>query len=183
MEQVFSRRSFLKASLLFGGAALATAGATRFLPRHHHGKLLSLNGYLADILYALAEVTLPGNGMPTAEEAGVIQRTDEEITFVSEQIRSDLKAALYFVEVSPLTGGYFGRFSRLTPSERLAFLRAGETGSSDLLRSAISNLRMVILLVYYGHKSTWKKIGYDGPFAGFPEKLSEQRVLYAKETA
>jgi len=182
MEQTFSRRSFLKYGLIAGGAALALTGVSRFFPRKRYGKLLTLNAYQADILDAFAQSTLPGSHMPGAEEAQVIRRVDEELTFVSDQIRSDFLAALYLVEFSPIGSGHLSRLSRLDEATRVHFLRAAADTSSDLLRAAVSNIRMVILLVYYGHESTWKKIGYDGPYGHFPEKLSEQRYYYAKNT-
>ncbi|HMY11950.1 MAG TPA: hypothetical protein PKC74_10010, partial [Turneriella sp.] len=113
----------------------------------------------------------------------IVRRLDEELTFVAEQIRSDFLAALYLVEFSPAAYGFFGRMSRLTREKRLAFLQKAGGSGSDLVRAAISNIRMLVMLCYYGHPASWKRIGYDGPFGGFPEKLSEQRRHYREQVA
>ena len=178
-ERTFSRRQFLKYALLGGGSLLAAGAISRFWPRKSFGKLVTLNSYLADALDSFAEVTLPqGVGMPDASTAQVVRRLDEELTFVAEGIRSDFIAAIYLVEFSPAAYGFFGRMSRLDPARRVEFLKRAGGEGSDLVRAAVSNIRMLILLCYYGHSSTWKKIGYDGPYGGLPEKLSEQRKHY-----
>lgn len=178
-ERTFSRRSFLKYALLGGGSLLAVGAISRFWPRKSFGKLVTLNAYLADVLDSFAEVTLPqGAGMPDANTALVVRRLDEELTFVADAISSDFIAAIYLIEFYPAAYGYFGRMSRLDPAKRVEFLKRAGGEGSDLVRAAVSNIRMLILLCYYGHASTWKKIGYDGPFAGLPEKLSEQRKHY-----
>ena len=133
----------------------------------------------ARVLEGQFKVTLPqGAGMPDANTAEVVRRLDEELTFVADAISSDFIAAIYLIEFSPAAYGYFGRMSRLEPANRVEFLKRAGGEGSDLVRAAVSNIRMLILLCYYGHASTWKKIGYDGPFAGLPEKLSEQRKHY-----
>lgn len=182
-QQAFSRRRFLKLAFIGGGSVLAAGALVRFWPRKAHGRLLALNGYLADVVEAFAEVTLPQNGMPDATATQVVRRLDEELTFVAEQIRSDFVAALYLVEFSPAAYGYFGRMSRLTPEKRLAFLQKAGGPGSDLVRAAVSNIRMLVMFCYYGHPATWKRIGYDGPFGGLPEKLSEQRLYYRAQVA
>jgi hypothetical protein len=182
-QQAFSRRRFLKLALLGGGGLLAAGALFRFWPRKNHGRLLTLNNYLADVIEAFAEVTLPPAGMPDATTAQVVRRLDEELTFVSEQISSDFIAALYLIEFSPAAYGFFGRMSRLPREKRLAFLQKAGGAGSDLVRAAVANIRMLILYCYYGHPSTWKRIGYDGPFGGFPEKLSEQRRYYREQVA
>ncbi|HNJ67006.1 MAG TPA: hypothetical protein PKW28_13995, partial [Turneriella sp.] len=182
-QQAFSRRRFLKLALLGGGSLFAAGALWRFWPRKTHGRLLSLNSYLADVVEAFAGVTLPQNGMPDATAMQIVRRLDEELTFVAEQIRSDFLAALYLVEFSPAAYGFFGRMSRLTREKRLAFLQKAGGSGSDLVRAAISNIRMLVMLCYYGHPASWKRIGYDGPFGGFPEKLSEQRRFYREQVA
>lgn len=182
-QQTFSRRSFLKYALLGGGSLLAVGALVRFWPRKSFGKLVTLNDYLGDALEAFAEVTLPREpGMPDATTAQVIRRLDEELTFVAPQISSDFIAAIYLIEFSPAAYGFFGRMSRLEPAKRIAYLKRAGGEGSDLVRAAVSNIRMLILLSYYGHASAWPKIGYDGPYGALPEKLSEQRLHYRKLT-
>ena len=183
MQEAFSRRRFLKLAFIGGGSVLAAGALVRFWPRKAHGRLLALNSYVADVVEAFAEVTLPQNGMPDATATQIVRRLDEELTFVAEQIRSDFVAALYLVEFSPAAYGFFGRMSRLAPEKRRAFLQKAGGSGSDLVRAAVSNIRMLVMLCYYGHPASWKRIGYDGPFGGFPEKLSEQRQYYRAQVA
>lgn len=182
-QQAFSRRRFLKLAFIGGGSLFAAGALFRFWPRKSHDHLVTLNSYLADVVEAFAGVTLPQNGMPDATATQIVRRLDEELTFVAEQIRSDFLAALYLVEFSPAAYGFFGRMSRLTREKRLAFLQKAGGSGSDLVRAAISNIRMLVMLCYYGHPASWKRIGYDGPFGGFPEKLSEQRQFYREQVA
>ncbi|MFN8353342.1 MAG: hypothetical protein U0Y10_02765 [Spirosomataceae bacterium] len=184
-QPAFARRKFLKYSLLgLGGVVgIGTIGAGIFLSnsfRNNYGKLLVLDGHLADIAHAFAEAALPqGNGFPSIKEATVVQRMDEELFFIDPNIQSDFKAVLYLVEAMPLLEGRFSRFSRLSREQRIAFLEQMQATTNDLYRVAIANARMVVRLMYYGHPSTWKAIGYDGPFGNIPEVLSEQRRYYA----
>ena len=184
-KPVFARRKFLKYSLLSLGSLVGAGalGAGVFVSnryRDKYGKLLVLDGHLADIVHAFAEAALPlGTGFPSIEEAQVVNRMDEEFFFIDPAIQSDFKAVLYLVEAMPIAEGYFSRFSRLAREKRIEFLEQMQSTDNDLYRVAIANARMVVRLMYYGHPSTWKAIGYDGPFANVPEVRSEQRKYYA----
>lgn len=184
--QFFAKRGFLKLSLLgIGGVAAAAAGGVGYLTLTHryrtrYGKLLSLDGHLADIVHALAEASVPSRpGFPSVEEAEVVTRLDEEMFFASDGIGSDLRTAFYLVEMLPLAKGHMSRFSRLSVAERRAFLTAARETTDDTLRAVLFNLPAMLRLYYYGHPASWKAIGYDGPFMNLPEKRSEQRLLYA----
>lgn len=183
----FARRNFLKFTLLgLGGTVAAAAGGVGYLTmtnrfRSRYGALLVLDGHLADVVHALAEACVPtAAGFPAVEQAEVVKRVDEELFFVSDGISGDLKAALYLVEMLPMTYGHFSRFSRLSVAERREFLTRASGTSDDTVRAVIANLSGMMRWYYFGHPSTWNAIGYDGPFMNLPEKRSEQRVLYAK---
>lgn len=189
-KSVFERRKFLKYSLLgIGGVLGASAlGTGIFLSNKYsekYGKLLVFDGHLTDILHAFAEVAVPPAkmGFPSAEEAEVVKRMDEEFFFSNEHIQSDFKAILYLIEAMPIANGYFSRFSRLTKEQQLEFLEKMQNTENDLYRVAIANARMTVRMMYYGHPSTWKAIGYDGPHGGVPEVISEQRLYYKKLTS
>lgn len=183
----FARRRFLKMTLLgVGGIAAVAAGGVGYLTMTHryqerYGRLLSLDGHLADIVHALAEASVPDRpGFPGVEEAEVVTRLDEEMYFVSDGIGSDLKTAFYLIEMLPLLKGYMSRFSRLPLAERRRFLaEAGDT-TDDTVRAVVFNLPATMRMYYYGHPSSWRAIGYDGPFMNLPEKRSEQRLRYAE---
>jgi hypothetical protein len=184
-KPVFARRKFLKNTLIGLGtvAGLSAVGVGVFNTNQFadkYGKLLVLDGHLADIVHAFAEAAMPiGNGFPSIEETQVVKRMDEELFFINENIQSDFKAVLYLVELLPFSYGKMSRFSRLSRAERIALLEETTNTDNDLTRVAVANIRMVVRLMYYGHPSTWKAIGYDGPFGNIPEVVSEQRKYYA----
>ena len=183
------RRQFLKLGLISGGAVAATlngcgkifegapesrALATRF------GTLLVLSEDEAGVMHSFAETAIPSSaGFPTAIEAEVVQRLDEELYFISDYIVEDLKTVLNALEWMPIFYGYFSRFSKLSAEKRLRFLNGTKDTSSDTVRAVIHNCRMICFNLYYGHESTWAAIGYDGPFAGVPEIIGVQRKYYA----
>ena len=183
----FAKRRFLKTALLgIGGTVAVAAGGVGYLTltnryRQRYGKLLVLDGHLADIVHALAEASIPHAPLfPSVEEAEIVTRFDEELFFVSDGISSDLKTAFYLLELLPLGKGYLSRFSRLSLQERRKFLSDACDTTDDTIRAVIYNLPATMRWYYYGHPATWKAIGYDGPFMSLPEKRSEQRMLYAE---
>jgi hypothetical protein len=185
---LFTKRRFLKFSLLgIGGAVATAAGVGAYITqtnqfRTRYGKLLVLDGHLADIAHTMAEASVPTGrpGFPTIEQAEVVKRLDEELYFASDSIGGDLKAAFYLLEMLPMAYGHASRFSRLTLAERKALLLEATDTKDDTVRAVIANLSATMRWYYYGHPSTWKVIGYDGPFMNLPEQKSEQRVLYAR---
>lgn len=183
----FAKRRFLKIALLgVGSTVVAAAGGVGYLTltnrfRSRYGTLLVLDGHLADVVHALAEACVPtATGFPTVEQAEVVTRLDEELYFVSEGISGDLKAALYLLEMLPMTYGHLSRLSRLSVDERRELLTRASGTKDDTVRAVIANLSGLMRWYYFGHPSTWNAIGYDGPFMNLPEKRSEQRVLYAR---
>ncbi|XDD54311.1 hypothetical protein AB3N62_00425 [Leptospira sp. WS4.C2] len=129
---------------------------------------------------AFAEVVLPITepGMPSLEEANVMRRLDEELYFVSEEIQEDFHSAVMVMEYLPLLYGQFAFFSNLSLEKREELLLELAETDSDILRAVVGNLKLLVCLVYYGHKSTWNSISYPGPFANPPEKWSEARIHY-----
>jgi hypothetical protein len=187
---MFSKRRFLKFTLLgIGGTLAAAAGLGAYITqtnqyRTRYGTLLRLDGHLADIAHTLAQASVPTGrlGFPTIEEAEVVNRLDEELFFVNEKIYNDFKAALYLLEMLPMSYLHASRFSRLSLNERKKFLTEAIHTKDDTVRAVIANLSATMRWYYYGHPSTWKVIGYDGPFMNLPEQKSEQRLLYTKLT-
>jgi len=175
------RRRFLQLLLMGGGGFLLIKTMPGGWPKE---KFLCLSAWNLDPLRALARVVLPEeiSGMPTPEAADVFKRLDEELFFCEKQIRSDFRDALTLAEWYPFLLGKYSRLSRMNTASATEVVNIGLHSSNDLVRAAFSNLRMVIILLYYGHPSTWEKIGYDGPFAAMPEKWSEQRSYYKTRT-
>ncbi|XDD46590.1 hypothetical protein AB3N60_00425 [Leptospira sp. WS39.C2] len=131
-------------------------------------------------LTSFSEVVLPIQepGMPNLEEASVMRRLDEELTFVSDEIQEDFHSAVMVLEYLPFFYGRFRCFSNMERDNRISFLETVAETDSDVVRAVIGNLKLLVCLVYYGHKSTWDSISYPGPFANPPEKWSEARLHY-----
>ncbi|MCW7491636.1 hypothetical protein ND861_03110 [Leptospira sp. 2 VSF19] len=129
---------------------------------------------------AFSEVVLPvtEKGMPSLEEANVMRRLDEELYFVSEEIQEDFHSAVMVLEYLPIFYGHFSFFSNLSREKREELLSLWAETDSDIVRAVVGNLKLLVCLVYYGHKSTWEQISYPGPFANPPEKWSEARIHY-----
>lgn len=134
----------------------------------------------AAVLAAVAQAALPsGNGFPSIEQAQVLDRLDEEVYFVSADVRADIRTALDVLEYLPLVLGYASRFSELDSKRRTAVLRAGSGSRFEVLRAVCSSLRLMVQWMYFGHPATWKRIGYEGPFAGIEPQMSEQRIHFS----
>ncbi|TGL86516.1 hypothetical protein EHQ68_14485 [Leptospira congkakensis] len=129
---------------------------------------------------AFSEVVLPISepGMPNLEEADVMRRLDEELYFVSEEIQEDFHSAVMVLEYLPIFYGHFSFFSNLSREKREELLFLWAETDSDIVRAVVGNLKLLVCLVYYGHKLTWAPIAYPGPFANPPEKWSEARIHY-----
>jgi|JI10StandDraft_1071094.scaffolds.fasta_scaffold93871_3 hypothetical protein len=127
-----------------------------------------------------AEVILPErtDKMPSVEEAEVIRRLDEEFSFVSPDIQEEFHSAILVLNVLPFFYNHWTYFENLSFQTRKKFLEQVSQTESDIVRAVIGNLKLVTFLAYYGHKSTWNQIGYDGPFGNPPEKWSETRIYY-----
>ncbi len=135
-----------------------------------------------EIMQVWSDSVLPvqEKGMPSADEAEVVRRLDEEFYFVSEEIQEEFHLAITALQYSPFFYGYFSRFSKMHRDDRIRFLKQTESTDSDTMRAVVGNLKLVTFLAYYGHKSTWQEIGFDGPFANPSEKWSESRIYYKK---
>lgn len=146
------------------------------------GTLLTFSEEQANTLFAFSEACLALE--PDAiVDARVVPRLDEEFYFVSAFIRSDFKLALNVMEYLPIVYGSFSRFSKMTTAHSESFLEKFSHTSSDTVRAVIHNLRMAVMLAFYGHESSWSAIHYEGAFSNTPAQLSLQRQHYQDRTA
>ncbi|EMJ61418.1 MULTISPECIES: hypothetical protein [Leptospira] len=169
----------------FGLGGLLSIGVGTFFFRRSKNQSLPKTLFFSisevEFLSAYSQTLLPQeSGFPDIEKAEVIRRLDEEFFFVSPDVSDDFRSLILILEYLPLVKGYWGRFSRLNEEDRKNFLLSQETTESDTIRAALTNLKLPIYLVYYGHESSFKAISYDGPFGNPPEKLSESRIYYKK---
>jgi hypothetical protein len=131
-------------------------------------------------LEALIAAVVPTTaGFPSAADAEVLDRFDEETYFVSAEVRDDIRTAVDALEYLPLLYGHFARFSHLARDARQHVLAAATQSRFAVPRAVAGSLRMMVHLFYYGHRTTWPATGFDGPFARVEPILSEQRLHFA----
>ena len=181
-----SRRRLLGLTL---GVGAATIGGAYLFSSAKQGasteigqmRLMTLDAAAASTLHAAAQVVLPsGDGFPSIADAKTIERIDEEIYFVSPEVREDVKTAIKVLEYLPFMYGYFSRFSALDMTTRKVVLEKAFKSQFEVPRAVSASLRLIVQLFYFGSSATWARIGYDGPFAKLPPQMSEQRVYFAK---
>ncbi|AOP34268.1 hypothetical protein A0128_10660 [Leptospira tipperaryensis] len=171
-----SRKKFILTAVL-SAVLVGTVGYV--LKTAQRTTRLFFSRFTEETLAWFARAVLPNeDGFPDIEQAEVVSRLDEELFFVDSSISGDFDTAIWILEFLPIRFGYWSRFSKLNREEAREFLNLALRSETELVRNIVSNVRMVVMLVYYGHKSTWNQIGYDGPFGNFPEKLSESRIYY-----
>ncbi len=178
------RRRFLRLLLQTGTAAAVLPLAACSGDAPQPTRLLVLSGAQAVTLAALAQAVVPSQkGFPTAAQAQVVQRMDEELWLSDVSIQDDMRAALTVMEWLPLAYGYFSRFSRLGVAQQQAMVHTAMASRMDIVRAVGTNLKLVSHFMYFGHPCTWAAIGYDGPFQKLPPIQSEQRKAYAIRVA
>jgi hypothetical protein len=188
LDKPLPRRRFLKLGVLGGSTLIAASqiGCTKkdtSVDAIKHEKLLVLDHKDASIIVAIAQAILPSeNTFPSAGQAVLVERIDEELFFVSQSIQDDFKLALSVVNTMPVLYGYFSFYTNLSKSDRLLCFQELQHTRFDSIRAASNAARMIINLVYFSHPSTWDLIGYDGAFAKIPEQMSEQRNYYKQLT-
>ena len=169
------RRSFLRALGGLGPAlgAAATVGASGCGPGCGSP---GTGGFFDErerrIVQAVAE-TLVGadpadpEGLPSVQDAGVVDFLDDLVPRLSEEIQDKLPWLLWGVEhgtrVFSLT---LAPFSELSPAAREAYLLGWSRSRIALRRLGFRALKNLVMLAYYTHESTWPAIGYEGPWVG-----------------
>ena len=179
----FMRRlAALGSTVLVGGAAVPLVGCGK--ENGTGARLLVLSAAQAVTLAACADAIVPHQaGFPSVAEAQIVTRLDEELWFSDSSIQDDLCTALALFEWLPLGYGYFGRFSTLSMDARQRLLQQMMGSGIETVRAIAGNFRLLIMLFYFGHRSSWAAIGYDGTFQKLPPRLSEQRQRYAAAVA
>jgi hypothetical protein len=164
-----SRRRFLKASLVAGGALLGAGGGGLLLLRGRApevGGLQFLDAHEYQTLKSLVEIMFPRtDAIPIDAESMDLPRAfDEFLTGEPQHNVKDLKKALVLIEFGPLV---FDRrvstFSRLDRESRLAHWNAWATSDSLLRRQVSVAMRKFFNLVFFDHEAVWPFIGYPGP--------------------
>lgn len=166
---VLSRRRWLRFALGAGGAIVAGAGGAWLWVRGDAPDVEGLaivDAHEHRTLAKLVEVAFPARGpIPVDVAALDLPRAfDAFLAGEPEDRASDLKRALFLIEIGPLV--YERRattFSRLGARERERHWRAW-LASDDLLRRQIAGaFQKVLSLMFYDRPEVWPHIGYGGP--------------------
>ncbi len=164
-----SRRRFLKAGLVAGGAILGVGGGGLLVLRGRAPEvegLLVLDAHEYRTLQSLVEVMLPKTDAIPVDAApmDLPRAFDRFLADEPEQNVKDLQKALVLIEFGPLVFDKKATtFSRLDPAERSAHWDAWAVSDSLLRRQVSLAMRKFFNLVYFDHEEVWPFIGYPGP--------------------
>jgi hypothetical protein len=172
VDPYIDRRGFLRVSA--GGAtaivlaSLLPAGCARDYPYADDDgtELKSLTDKQYAVARAAAEALLVG--VPVSA-AVVAARIDQELAWVGEPIRTDMKTVLTLMEHATPLGGRMRRFTSLTPEQRLAYLHGWRHSRFQLRRAAYQALKGFVYYMAYIDPATRPLTGFTGPW---PERIS-----------
>lgn len=168
--------------LIAAGAAVATVGviAARTRGYHHYPAWNGavLQAWEAEVLRAVAEAVLPPAPLTAAQLDALPQRVDAFLTAMTPESRLEVHALFGLIEQATAIDGDLSRFTRLTPEDRLSFLRRLE--SLGALPSVASRgIRDMAMLAYYQDPVTWAALGYGGPLVSGERAPSPYDALSA----
>lgn len=164
-----SRRKFLQASLVAGGALLGIGGAGLLALRGRAPVvegLLVLDPHEYQTVKSLVEVMFPRTeAIPVDVEPMELPRAfDAFLAGEPPHNVKDLRSALVLIEFGPLI--FDARpttFTRLDPEARLAHWNSWATSDVLLRRQVSIAMRKFFNLVFFDHEAVWPYIGYPGP--------------------
>jgi hypothetical protein len=169
------RRGFLKkglaggALLVLGGSAGIALRSTRVgTPPRAPLKLLSPAQHA--VLAAVAARVVPGEGAPagwpTAEAVDCAGKIDGLLALAHPEVGTEFKQLLGLFE-NGLTGLVtrtgWSPFTRLSPAEQDARLRAWGTSRLKILRSGYEALVRLVHATYFSSPEVYPLVGYPGP--------------------
>ena len=165
------RRGFLRTAtggtVAIAVAALLPAGCAADYPQAEEdgNTLKSLSAKEYAVIRAAAEALLVG--VPV-HAAVVAQRIDQELAWVGEPIRGDMKTVLKLIEHATPLSGRFRRFSALNIEQRLAYLETWKHSRIQLRRAAHQAIKGSVYYFAYIDPATRPLTGFQGPW---PERL------------
>lgn len=164
-----SRRRFLKASLVAGGAILGVGGAGLFAlrgPAPQVQGLQVLDAHEYRTLQSLVAVMLPKTtAIPIEASPMDLPRAfDGFLADEPEHNVKDLQKALVLIELGPLVfDKKVTTFSRLGIDERTEHWNSWAVSDNLLRRQVSIAMRKFFNLVYFDAEQVWPHIGYPGP--------------------
>jgi hypothetical protein len=165
------RRGFLRTAT--GGAAAITiasilpAGCARDYPQstRDNADLKALTPKEYAVAHAAAEALLVG--VPVSATT-VAKRIDQELAWVGEPIRTDMKTVLSLTEHLTPLGGSVKRFTAMRPDQRLAYLQTWRDSRLQLRRAAYQALKGFVYYFAYIDDATRTITRFPGPW---PERV------------
>jgi hypothetical protein len=164
-----SRRKFLKAGLVAGGALLGVGGGGLLILRGSAPKvdgLQVLDAHEYQTVKSLVEIMFPRtDAIPIDVEPMDLPRAfDEFLMGEPKHNVKDLKKALVLIEFGPLVFDHrISTFSRLDPEARMAHWKGWATSDSLVRRQVSVAMRKFFNLVFFDREAVWPFIGYPGP--------------------
>jgi hypothetical protein len=162
-----TRRGFLRTTA-GGGVAVAIAaalpaGCARTYPQagRDNADLKALTPKEYAVARAAAEALLVG--VPVSATT-VAKRIDQEVAWVGEPIRTDMKTVLGLMEHLTPLAGRVKRFTELEPKQRLAYLYTWRDSSLQLRRAAYQALKGFVYYFAYIDDATRGLTGFTGPW-------------------
>lgn len=173
-----SRRRFLKASLVAGGAILGVGGGALVVLRGSAPSvdgLRVLDAHEYRTLQSLVEVVLPKTDAIPVDAApmDLPRAFDDFLANEPKQGVKDLQKALLLIEFGPLLfDKKLSSFSRLEPAERAAHWEQWALSDNLVRRQVSVAMRKFFNLVYFDQPAVWPHIGYPGPSMKRPRSVS-----------
>ena len=164
-----SRRRFLKAGLIAGGALLGVGGGGLLLLRGRAPAvegLQNLDAHEYRTLESLVEVMFPRTEEIPIDVASMdLPRAfDRFLSGEPTHNVEELHKALVLIEFGPLVfDGKLSTFSHLDPAARLQHWNGWATSESLLRRQVSVAMRKFFNLVFFDHEQVWPYMGYPGP--------------------
>jgi hypothetical protein len=100
--------------------------------------------------------------------ATVATRIDQELSWVGDPIRTDMKTVLNLMQHATMLGGRVRPFTALTPQHRLVYLQGWRNSRFQLRRAAYGALKGLVYYFAYIDNATRPITGFAGPW---PERL------------
>ena len=168
-----TRRQLLRTG--FGGVlvlafgALLPSGCARYSPTSRSLRFLSRKEYAVVTQAAVRILGLPDEA--GEEIGGFIDGILAELPVTSQrQARLMLRVVEHGTHLFDLKAK---RFTRLSPSEQDSYLEGWMKSSLGARRVIFRALKTLAALGYYAQPETWDAIGYDGPWLGRVDAVSE----------
>jgi hypothetical protein len=116
----------------------------------------------ASIFGCLIDTTVePVAPLPAVRDTDAVAFFDRWLARSPMPQRVGLRVLLYAAEVGPVLSGFRHRLRRLTPPERLRYLRRLERAPLPPVRQIVKLIVGMATLAYYGDDQVMRLLGYD----------------------